>query len=195
MKKRLTVISLVFALLLAFALPLVVQASSNASTEVVYTVPEPPPTSEPEPPEPPAPTVPDYIINIPASITLNDSDIHSGNHFDITWVNNNLVNGEWVTVNLDAARTFTDGVFYLRNGDGATLNQRIACDIYYGTPSNPTANLAHGGVSGLVAQFIPSNMTESSATNGRISFIPKPLANNVPGIYSGTIYFVIEHRR
>jgi len=182
MKIKIIVLSLVVVLVLACAVPLAVQANNTASMEVSFTVPEPPPL--------PPPTAPNFIINIPASIAL--TGVRDDDFVDITWVNGNLVEGDVVSVYIDGAQTFTDGVFYLRHGDGNTPAQRISCIIMRGATGYPPTDTIQGTEKILVAEFYPGHMIETASMYGRLTFIPAHTYQNIPGIYTGTLHFIIE---
>jgi hypothetical protein len=191
MKKRIVAFALLIALGTAFILPLAVQADDTASMRVNYTLIRDDVT--PPPPEPD--NTPLYIINIPASISLNDK-----NFIDITWVDNGLVEGsQWVDVFIDGAKTFPDGKFYLITGDGSTPAQRILCQIWQGTTilGSITRRIQKDSDDVLVASFLPDTKSEMASVLGRIGFYPEYDLDNVAetyvaGTYTGTVHFKIK---
>jgi hypothetical protein len=166
-------------------LPLVAYASGTASMDVSLTLTE----DDVTPPNEPEYSGPDFVVNIPASISLNNQT-----EVMLTWENYNLVenyNGMGVDVYIDGAKTFPDGAFYLLKGDGSTEEQRIICTIKRTHESLPYSHSTSGPDDVPVARFVIGSQYPISL--GILQF--QTAANffgKETGTYTGTIHFKIE---
>lgn len=163
MKKRLFSLLLAAAILCgtmpstAFAFD---EVATNGETVVNYTVSA------------------SYVINIPASINLNENP-----NLEITASSMNTNWGQRVSVFIDGSRTFENGGnFYLYQNKGAGDEKKIKCDVRKG--SNPV-----NGLDAEVGRF-DDGSTENTAGNG---LTITPMSSNAsPGTYTGIIYFRIS---
>jgi hypothetical protein len=190
MKKSAFILSMVVVLISVLTVMSFVVNATDMNTVVTFTIeatPTPLPTPTPEP------AGPLYIINIPSSISL--SGIQEDDYIDITWVNYGLGINEWVHVSIDEEKTLTDGIFYLRRGDGSTPSQNIPCYIFRswtGSVFTSQFPLALGDT--VVAEFNGELIQANASAYGRIYFWPiydKDV--NYAGVYTGTIHFKVEY--
>lgn len=124
---------------------------------------------------------PEYSINIPASISINDGDkfIFSANTMDIGSNKN-------VRITIDGAATYENGGnFYLCKDKGTENEQRISCRILRGLPSSSSFEDITG-LSELVATFTDGNT--SSKAYGALKFKPQITSSTPYGTYTGTVY-------
>ena len=189
MRKRIILLSL--AALLIAALPLVAVAADETemTTVITYTVDDP--NAEPPPPSAPSnDTSVGYTVIIPASITLPQE-----NGFVIRAENVVLSSGQFLAVVLESARSFAnDGYFYINNG-GTDAVSRIRTDVQRADVDQPRElSVSLGGLGHLlVAEF--RNGDTTPCKGGKLFFTASPNTENLPGTYTGTIYFriSIEH--
>jgi hypothetical protein len=192
MKKH---IAAALAVIIAFTLTSTAYASDTATTDVSLTLSEDdvtPPSSEPEY------TGPDYLVHIPASISLNNGTISEENgdisvanaNLSFSWTNYRLEDGDCVDVLLDASKTFTDGWFYLTTGDGATHMQQIPCYLTIfatnGGEMSPSLTLDVP-----VAKFVAPSESPDEWGILNIQTHGGPFYGKDSGTYTGTVHFRI----
>lgn len=195
MKKR--AFSLVLAVVMLCSIfPLTASAESadSASLELSYTVEppaEPEPQTEPDPsPSEFNPLAGTYVVNIPSSVGLNyEHDIV------FTTQSNYIADNERLVVSIDAARTFEypEGLFYLYYSEGDTTYSRMECVLKRGSSSDFStrpSEVLTGPDDAVVATF--KNNYNGADTYGWLAFEPIVTKDNVPGTYTGTIYFKIN---
>jgi hypothetical protein len=128
-----------------------------------------------------------YLVNIPSAVSLNYED-------EIVFVCSNLhiEDDERLVVSIDGSRTFPDGSLYLTTGDGADETKRAICNIVRGSSSDfskPPDELLTGPDDAVVATF--KNGYNGADTYGWLKLHPAYHQTNIPGIYTGTVYFKI----
>ncbi|MDK2877852.1 MAG: hypothetical protein PWR06_568 [Thermoanaerobacteraceae bacterium] len=128
---------------------------------------------------------PEYTINIPASISINDSEgfTFSANKIDIG-------NGKNVKITIDGAATYENGGnFYLYKDKGTANEQRISCRILRGLPTSSSFEDITG-LSEVVATFADGSTNPKAY--GALKFKPQITSSTPYGTYTGTVYFKIE---
>lgn len=169
MKKRLFSILLAATLVLAIV-PMEAMAANetSASMAVSYTY-----TSE-------------YIVNIPASISINDNSIVT---FSADKMNIGAENK--LHVSIDGDTTYENGGnFYLYKDKGTANEARMACSIGL---SNPSGSIGWTNIMGLsmdVATFADNNTAPLGY--GAMKFTPQTTADLPYGEYTGTMKFKIK---
>lgn len=166
MKKRMFSI-LLSAILVFSAAPIEAFASNDKAMSVSYTFSS------------------HYVINIPASISINDSEI-----VEITATSVNIGPGKTLAVFLDNGKTYANGGnFYLYKDKGTQYERKIACTVMRGTPGGTTwENIT--GLGERVASFHDDGL--KSYEYGTLKFIPDIDAETHYGTYTGTVYFFCD---
>lgn len=117
-----------------------------------------------------------YVINIPASINLNE-----GQDMRITASVMNTSYGQKVSVCIDGARTYENGGnFYLYKDKGTANEAKILCTLSVGGMIN--------GLDYEVARFWNGDTTNE--VGDPLTFQPEA-SHASPGTYTGTMYFKI----
>jgi hypothetical protein len=110
MKKHIAAALAVVLALSALALPSTAYASDTATMDVTLTLTEddvtPPSSTPPDEPNEPEPSGPDYVVHIPASISLNEQK-----EVLLTWENYTLEGYDTVLVYINATKTFIGEAF------------------------------------------------------------------------------------
>lgn len=166
MKKRL--FSILLAATLVFsAIPIEVFAANDSTMSVSYTY-----SSQ-------------YVINIPASISINDSEI-----VEITASGVSIGPGKTLAVFLDNSRTYANGGnFYLYKDKGTENERKITCSVMRGTPGGSSwENIT--GLGERVASFHDGDA--KSYDYGTLKFTPDIEMDTQYGTYTGTVYFFCD---
>lgn len=119
-----------------------------------------------------------YIINIPSSINLNQT-----NCLEITASRMNTSGYVWVYIDTDRT-AITGNALCLENAYGQT----VLCDLIAGPAGGDTGTMFPSAINYRVASFSPYNTTPDEY--GKLYFEIRGNAAE-PGEYTGIIYFTI----
>jgi hypothetical protein len=130
---------------------------------------------------------PDYTINIPASISINDSEV-----ITFTAEKMDIGSDKEVHIKIDGEATYENGGnFYLYKDKGTENESKIPCSILR---SNPSGSIGWTKINGLsnedVAWFRDGDTNVRGY--GALKFIPNVPSGSPYGTYIGTVYFKIE---
>ena len=163
--KRIISTILVFALILSLSCTAFAANETEGSTTVTYTVSDAGEVG--------------YIINIPASINLNET-----NCLEITASRMNTNSYVWVSI--DMARTaITGNTLCLDDGYGNS----ILCDLSVGYANGYEGTKSLSATDYKVASFVPNDTTPDEY--GKLYFEVHD-ASAKPGEFTGIIYFTIS---
>ena len=168
MRKRLFSILLVIALVCSVVPMNAFASQTSGSTTVTYYY------------------SPEYSINIPASISVNDTDM-----FTFVAGKMDIGSGKRVNVIIDGQSTYENGGnFYLYKDKGTPSEAKIPCTIMRGNPSGSIGWQGITGLSEVVAWFENGNTDPKGY--GAIKFRPEVAGDTPYGTYTGTVHFKIE---
>ncbi len=176
--KMIKAISFAIMLSLLASTPLAANLS-EMSTVVTYTKIEPTVTAaSPSPSPSPSPTPAAYVINIPASISLNEV-----RNINITANQMSLNEGQKVVVSIDA-KSYSGGYIWLENPNTpGSIGNRIGVWVER-VKGNIQANPGDAVAIFNNSETIPSYEGVLRLGHTDVSSIP-------PGTYTGTMYFKI----
>jgi hypothetical protein len=125
-----------------------------------------------------------YTVIIPSTFNFQN-----GGKFQIAAVGVTVPPDKKVVVAIDGGRTFeSDGNFYLYSV-GLNETRRILCNLRRGT-HNSMGDLINGPNNTTVAEFGYGEMV--SRTYGYVYVLPQAATFDVPGDYTGRLYFKIS---
>jgi hypothetical protein len=176
------VLSLLLAVALFSAMPMVSLAANETemNTSVSYTKIEETAT-EPETPSNPTPKPATYEINIPASISLNDTQ-----ELNITSSSINIPDGKTVVVEVNGKTFESDGYLYLKNSGPDKIGVEL---LRLNTESGQVDKV---GNMSPVAFFNNKSTTPSVYGLMYVRAFSGDIKAAQPGTYHGSIYFNIR---
>lgn len=129
---------------------------------------------------------PEYMVNIPATFSINDDEICVFSADQM-----NIGDDKEIHVSINGEATYENGGnFYLYKDKGTENEARIPCNIMVSNPSGSIGWTQINGASADVATFRNSNT--SPLGYGAIKLVPKAPSDSPYGMYTGNIYFKIE---
>lgn len=126
-----------------------------------------------------------YVINIPASISINESGIT-----EITASSVSIGPGKTLAVFLDNIKTYANGGnFYLYKDKGTENEKKITCSVMRATSGGSSwENIT--GLGERVASFRDGDT--KSYEHGALKFMPDIEMETEYGTYTGTVYFFCD---